>query len=413
MEGSIIAVIVISLVLSAFFSAMELALTSANKLLLSIDQSSNRFTAYVMRLFRDAPADFLPTMLVGNNIALVVFSLFMSRLLYPDAQQSNLLVETLVSTGVVIFTAEFLPKAIVRSAPNFYFKIFLLPAYFFYLLFYPISRFCAFLSRMILRILGIKIDKGAPIRSFDRVDLQSLVEGEINSEAPTENEMKIFHNALDFSAIKVRQCMIPRVEITAFDIEGDIAEFQQLFVKTKFSRIPIYRGTIDTVVGYASSRQLFDQPSSVEAMLREPIFVPGSGSAKWLLEEFIRTRRSMAIVIDEFGSTAGMVTTEDILEEIFGEIDDEHDNDYLVEREIAPGEYLFSGRVEIEHLNAEYGLSLPERDDYETLAGYVLYNVGEIPSVGESFSLDGMTLTVERGNSRRISLLKLRAPARG
>lgn len=407
MDGSLITVITVSLVLSAFFSATEVALTSANKLLLSIDNSSNRLTAYVMRLFADAPANFLSTILVGNNIALVLFSLFMSKLLYPDGN-ANLLIETLVSTWVVIFTAEFLPKAIVRSAPNFYLKIFLLPAYFFYLLFYPVSRACTWLARLLLRIVGIKLGKGAPIRNFDKVDLQSLVEDEINSEAPTENEMKIFHNALDFSAIKVRQCMVPRVEITALDIDEPISELQQLFVKTKFSRIPIYRGTVDTIVGYASSRQLFEQPESIASMLRDPIFVPSSGSAKWLLEEFIRTHRSLAIVIDEFGSTAGMVTTEDILEEIFGEIDDEHDDQYLVEREVASGEYLFSGRIEIGYINSEYGLSIPERDDYETLAGYVLYNIGEIPSVGESFTLDGLNLSVERGNSRRISMIRLK-----
>lgn len=407
MDGAVISVIVVSLILSAFFSAMEVALTSSNKLLLSIDNSSSRFTAYVVRLFADAPANFLSSTLVGNNIALVVFSLFMSRLLYPVGE-GNLLVETLVSSGVVIFTAEFLPKAIVRSAPNFYLKIFLVPAYFFYLLFYPVSRFCTYVSRLVLRIFGMRLASGAPARSFDMVDLQSLVEDEINSEAPTENEMKIFHNALDFSAIKVRECMVPRVEITALDIEDSIEELQQMFVRTKFSRIPIYRDTIDTIVGYASSRQLFDSPQAIAQMLREPIYVPGSGSAKWLLEEFIRTRRSLAIVIDEFGSTAGMVTTEDILEEIFGEIDDEHDADYLVEREVSKGEYLFSGRVEIEHINSQYGLEIPERDDYETLAGYVLYNVGEIPTVGESFDLDGFSLTVERGSSRRISLIRLR-----
>ncbi|MEG0467846.1 MAG: hemolysin family protein [Mucinivorans sp.] len=406
MDSSIIVIIIVSLVLSAFFSAAEIAFISSNKLLLEIDKKHSPLYERIVTVFLASPAQYISSILVGNNIALVVFSLFMSRLLYPMSD-GNLAVETLVSTVIVVFVAEFLPKALVRSAPNFYLRIFAVPIYFFYWVFYPIASFATFLSRALLRMVGLRADRSVEVENFDKNDLQYLVQSEIESPTPTDNEIKIFQNALDFSQVKVRDCMIPRVDITAFDIKDSVAQLSAVFVKTKFSRIPVFRHSIDNIVGYASSRQLFESPVSVEAMLRPTIFTPPGASVQRLLAEFIKTRCSVAVVIDEFGGTAGMVTLEDILEEIFGEIDDEHDADYLVDKTIKDGEYLFSGRLEIEYLNEKYELNIPESDDYDTLAGYLLHHSGEIPSVGEVFDIDGLRLRVVKCSVSRVSLINV------
>lgn len=403
----VLVVVIVSLVLSAFFSGMEIAFVSSNKLLLEIDKKQNKLYDHIASIFLRRPAQYITSILVGNNIALVIYSLFMSRLLYPSGE-GNFVVETVVSTLVIIFTAEFLPKAIVRTAPNFYLRIFAVPLFVFYLLFYPVAVSATWVSSMLLRIFGIKVHGGEMAVNFDKVDLQSLVSQEIEAETPTDNEIKLFQNALDFSELKVRDCMVPRVEITALEQDDSMEELRDLFIKTKFSRIPIYRDTIDNVVGYASSRQLFESPKSILQMLREPIYTPESASVQRLLSEFIRSHRSLAIVIDEFGGTAGMVTIEDILEEIFGEIDDEHDDNYLVEKQLPDGEYLFSARLEIEHINSDYGFSIPEREQYETLAGYILFNSEDIPVIGEQFTLDGMTISVVRSTDTRISLVRIK-----
>lgn len=407
MDTSILVIIIISLLTASFFSAAEIAFISANKLLIEIDKKQSPLYGRIVSVFLASPSQYIVAILVGSNVALVVFSLFMSRLLYPQGD-GNMVVETLVSTIVVIIIAEFLPKALVRTAPNSFLKICAVPLLVFYYVLYPVAHFASFLSRALLRLLGLKVDRDSDeADNFDKVDLQSLVQSQIESPEPTDNELKLFRNALDFSEVKVRDCMIPRVDITAFDIEDNVRELSRLFVKTKFSRIPIYKGSIDNIVGYASSRQLFENPTTVEQMLRPTIYTPESASVQNLLAEFIKTRRSVGIVIDEFGGTAGMVTLEDILEEIFGEIDDEHDADYLVDKTISEREYLFSGRLEIEYLNQKYDLKIPEKDDYDTLAGFLLYNSGEIPAVGDVFDVDGLRLRVVKVSASRVSLIKV------
>lgn len=407
MDTSILVIIIVSLLTAAFFSAAEIAFISANKLLIEIDKKQSPLYGRIVSVFLASPSQYIVAILVGSNVALVVFSLFMARLLYPNGD-GNMVVETLVSTVIVIIIAEFLPKALVRTAPNMFLKICAVPLLAFYYILYPVAHFASVLSRALLRLMGLKVNRNSDeAENFDKVDLQSLVQSQIESPEPTDNELKLFRNALDFSEVKVRDCMIPRVDITAFDIEDSVRELSRLFVKTKFSRIPIYRDSIDNIVGYASSRQLFENPTSVEQMLRPTIYTPESASVQQLLSEFIKTRRSVGIVIDEFGGTAGMVTLEDILEEIFGEIDDEHDADYLVDKTISEGEYLFSGRLEIEYLNQKYDLKIPERDDYDTLAGFLLYNSGEIPTVGEMFNVDGLRLRVVKGSVSRVSLIKV------
>lgn len=403
---SLIVVALVSLALSALFSAIEIAFTASNKLLLTIDNRRSPIFNFTTGIFKKAPADFLSTVLVGNNLCLVVFSLYMSQILAPTVGD-NIVLETLISTLIVLFMAEFMPKVMAQNSPNVVLRIFIVPALIFYFIFYPISKMTTYISLGLLWLFGFRFKPDQGTQQFDKVDLQAIVEDELASGAATEKEIRIFHNALDFSQVKVRECMIPRVEIEAFDVEGSPEELRKLFIKTKFSRIPIYRESIDTIIGYASSRDLFDFPASVELMLRDSIYVPSSALASPLLEEFIRTHKTIAVVIDEFGTTAGMVTIEDILEEIFGEIDDEHDDDFKLGKVISEGEYLFSARAEITQINQEFSLSLPESDDYETLAGYFLNMVGEIPEVGSTVTLGAFRFTVERADARRISLLRV------
>ncbi len=407
MDSTAIVVATIALILSALFSGLEIAFTTSNRLLIAADSGGSRTMRYIADLFRRSPSNFLASVLIGNTLSLVVLSLMLTKLLY-SGYQGNIAVEFIVLATIVVVFGEFFPRVIVSSSADFFLKLFALPAFIFYLLFYPIIWFCAYVSTAILWLFGVRVRAGVLQRRFDIADLQTLVEEEIASDTPLDNEMRMMQNALDFGDVKVRECMVPRVEIEAFDVDGSLDELRKLFIATKFSRIPIYRGTIDTVIGYASSRQLFDSPSSIEEMLREPLYVPSSASAKSLLEEFIKLQRSMAIVIDEFGATAGLVTTEDILEEIFGEIDDEHDADYFVGKVISGGEYLLSGRASIEELSEEFAIEIERSEDYETLAGFILYTLGDMPEVGDSFIVEGLGITIDRISSQRISLVRVK-----
>jgi len=407
---AIIIVIIICIIFSAFFSGMEIAFLSSNKLKLELEKQRSGMYNYIARIFTGNPGQYISTILVGNNIALVVYSIFMSRLLQALTGSENYLLETIISTIIIVFAGEFIPKAVVRANPNFYLRTFSVTAYIFYLIFYPISRFASWLASGILRIFGLKVTNTGEIGTFDKIDLASLMQ-EVSStdkEAPQENELKLFQNALDFSDIRVRDCMVPRVDIDAIDIEDSIEDLRKLFIKTRFSRIPVYRDSIDTIIGYVSSRQLFSNPGSIGEILLETIFVPESHTAQKLLAQFIKTHKSLAIVIDEFGGTAGMITIEDILEEIFGEIEDEHDDDYLVDKKVSDNEFIFSGRQTIEYLNEQYRLNLPESDNYDTLAGYILFASENLPQPGEIMTLANLQIKILRASSSKISLLQVK-----
>lgn len=405
-----IIIIIISLFMSAFFSAMEIAYFSANRLRLELERKQSKVYNYVAGLFLGAPGQFISAILVGNNVALVVYSTFMSQLIQIMIGGESYLIETVVSTVVIIFTAEFLPKAIVKANPNFYMRNLAVPIYLFYLLFYPLAKFATILSALLLRLIGLR-NTGAPqIVGFDKIDLAALVENsstDNRNDMPNENEIKIFQNALDFSDLQVRDCMLPRIDIQAFDIEGSLTDLHRLFCKTHFSRLPVYEGSIDNIVGYVSSRTLFEQPENIRQIVRQIVYVPESGGVQKLLGQLIKSHRSMAIVIDEFGGTAGLITIEDILEEIFGEIEDEHDEDYLVEKKISDKEYVFSGRLEVEYLNKEYGLDIPESDHYETLAGLILFTSENLPQVGEVIQIGHLTLKILRASSSKIAMVEL------
>ncbi|WP_071134646.1 hemolysin family protein [Millionella massiliensis] len=413
MEIQII-IIAIALLLSAFFSGMEIAFLSSNKLRLEIERKQSKTYDHIASLFLKAPGQYISTILVGNNIALVIYSIFMSSLYVSITGSSNYALETLISTLIIIFTSEFLPKAVVKANPNFYLRHFAIPLYGFYIIFYPLSRFATLLSTLLLRLMGKRVTPAPQTAEFGKVDLATLVEEAAGGEESDEEEkedndqrIRLFQNALDFSEQRVRDCMVPRTDIEALEVSSSVDDLRHLFVTTGYSRVPIYDGTIDNIIGYANHKSLFRNPATIREVLRQPLYVPETMSQQKLLGALIHDHKSMAIVIDEFGSTAGLVTLEDLLEQIFGEIEDEHDADYLVEKQINDNEYILAGRLEIDHLNESYRLGIPESDRYDTLAGYILDQSEDIPRPGDIIKADGLKIKILRTSRTRIELVQL------
>lgn len=412
-----IIIIVCAILFSAFFSGMEIAFLSSNKLKLEIEKKQSKAFTYIANIFTKNPGQYITTILVGNNIALVIYSLEMTVLirsvfvLYNTGFTESILIETIISTIVIIFSAEFIPKAMVRANPNFYFKTFAFPVYLFYLLFYPIAKFSTFISRIILMIFGLKVKRNHDIATFDKVDLAHLLEeasGDNDTPHNNENDLKLFQNALEFPDLMVRDCMIPRVDITAVEIDDSLEELREKFVKSSFSRIPVYEDSIDNIIGYVNSKSLFKRPEAIKDVVRTLIYVPESMEIQKLLANFIKKRSSIAIVIDEFGGTAGMITIEDILEEIFGEIEDEHDSQDMVEKKIGDNEYVLSCRLEVEYLNERYGFDIPETDDYDTLAGYIIFNHNGLPKQGETLEIGNNVIRIIKMSSSKIDLVRLK-----
>ncbi|MFR9602601.1 MAG: hemolysin family protein [Rikenellaceae bacterium] len=417
MTASLI-VIFLMLLLSAFFSGMEIAYLSKNRLKLEIDRKQSRMFDRIAEVFGRNPGQYITTILVGNNIALVVYSLYMSSLIRGAFGGSELLgttgsmvVESAISTLIIIFVAEFLPKSIFRSNPNFYFKSFSPLIYFFYVVLYPVAKFTTLLSHAFLRLIGNRVDLPEASHTFDKSDLASLLDSSSNNESvgDSENEIKLFQNALDFSDLRVRDCMTQRVDIEAVDISTiTIKELAARFVKTKYSRIFVWRGSIDNIIGYVNSKSLFQSPQSVEEILRVVNFVPETMAVSALMQSLIVHKTNIAVVIDEFGGTAGVISLEDILEQIFGEIEDEHDEPELIERKISDGEYVLSGRLEVRYLNDKYNLGIEESDDFDTIAGYVIYNHEGIPAAGESLEVGKFEIKILRTTSSRIELMRVK-----
>lgn len=413
---SVAITVVVSLILSAFFSGMEIAFLSSNKLKLEIERKRSRLFGYIAgavrkisrTVYHDDP---------GRQQCRA------GRLLAPDERADpsrtacrrhlagdggSYLIETLVSTAIILFAAEFVPKAVVRLNPNFYYRSFALPVYFFYLLFYPVAKLTTLVSVGILKMAGLPLRRDQSISTFDREDLAHLLDEAAEDSEQTQNEkdIRLFQNALDFSDLLVRDCMVPRVDIEAVEQGCSVEEATRQFIDTQFSRLPVYRDNIDNIVGYINTKSLFRYPRSIGEILNKIDYVPESMPAQKLLTLFIRSRHSIAVVIDEFGGTAGMVTIEDILEEIFGEIEDEHDSQDLVEKKMSDNEYLFSGRLEIEYVNEKYRLDFPESENYDTLAGYVIDKYQGIPSAGETILSDNKRIKILRTNTSRIELMR-------
>lgn len=417
MMGSVVVIALVSLVLSAFFSGMEIAFTSSNKLKLEIDRKQSGVFGRIANIFVSNPGQYITTMLVGNNIVLVLYSLNMTLIIHWLAGKwgielgtgtGSVLLESLISTIIIIFIGEFTPKAIVKLKPNFYMKVFALPVYFFYILLYPIAKFATWVSFGLLRIFGIKVKDGDGIKSFEKIDLENLLEENNETQSEQESEIKIFQNALDFSDILVRDCMVPRVDVEAVDLHSSVEELYERFIESQYSRIFVWEGSIDNIIGYVNIKSLFRNPRALGDCLISVRYVPETMPAERLLEEFTKNRTSVAVVIDEFGGTAGIISLEDVLEEIFGEIDDEHDTPDLVEKQTGENEYILSSRLEVKYLNEKYGLGIEESDEYETLAGYIIFNEDGIPPTGAEIRIDNKLIRILRSASSRIELVKVR-----
>ncbi|OYU96966.1 MAG: hemolysin [Bacteroidetes bacterium B1(2017)] len=416
MDPSVI--IICSILFSAFFAGMEIAFISANKLLIELKNKQGSTYARLLSPFVASPTKFISTTLIGNNIGLVVYGIYMAQILnerliqlIPALQHSLFLLlalQTIISTLVVLVTAEFLPKVLFRINPDNLLKVLVFPFMLFYYLFWPIVHFISWLSTLILsKLSGDKFKENTP--AFSKVDLDQYIDQINEQDLPEDIEVdtEIFRNALDFSNIKVRECLVPRTELVAMDIDSSIEEMYQKFLETGMSKILIYQDNPDQIIGYVHQKELFRAPKNVRSILINIEIATETMSIMDLLNRFIRTRKSLAVVVDELGGTAGIITIEDILEEVFGEIEDEHDVEELIEEKLSETEYRFSARQEIDYLNNTYDLNLPE-DDYHTLGGFVIARHENIPMAGEKIMLDNFELTVESVENARIDVLKLR-----
>lgn len=411
-------IIFLMLVLSGFFSGMEIAFLNKNRLKLEIDRKQSSVFDFIAGVFSRNQGQYITTILVGNNIALVIYSLCMSQFLRALAytfgwtsicENGSIVLETVIPTIIIIFVAEYLPKSVVRSNPNFYYRFFAPVIYLFYIILYPIARFTTLLSYGLLRLFGRKPSGSERTYAFDKSDLESLLDAN-NSEPQndSDNEIKIFQNALDFADLRVRDCMVPRVDVEAVDIEDtSIGQLTQRFVESMYSRIFVWRGSIDNIIGYVNSKSLFNTPENIEQVLMKVDYVAETLPLQEMLTQFIKRKSNVAVVIDEFGGTAGIISLEDVLEQIFGEIEDEHDTSELIEKRISDREYVFSCRLEVEYLNEKYGLNIAESDEYDTLAGYIISRYEELPSAGEVMEFDGMRIKILRTTRSRIDLARV------
>lgn len=409
-------IILVCLLLSAFFSGMEIAFLTSNKLRIEIDKSNKGVSQALIDLFVSNSGMYITTILVGNNVVMVIYGIFMSELLLQNLAFLNLsvgaelFVETVISTLIILVFAEFLPKTVFRLRSNLFLKVFAVPVFLFYLLFFPLSYFSVWLGGILLRLFtGKKLENKEENRAFGKIDLNNLIEeGETGAQEEEEvHEIKLFRNALDFSEVKLRECIVPRPDVVALSIDSSIEELSQLFIKTGLSRILIYKESIDDIIGYVHISALFHNPPTISKALSKVLIVPETMAAQRLLNLFFKDQKSIAVVVDEFGVTAGIVTTEDIMEEIFGEIEDEHDHLNLKEEMLSPHEYIFSGRLEVDYLNEKYRLELEEREEYETLAGLILYFNQSIPQEGEVIEMGDVTFTILRVKNARIEEVKV------
>ncbi len=409
--------ILLSIGFSAFFSGMEIAFVSANKLRIELDKKQGIFASRIVRIFTNNQGQYISTMLVGNNIALVIYGVVMAGVLEPAIMKYTnsgmiiLLTQTIISTLIILVTAEFLPKTLFRINPNKILNFFSVPVLLIYYLLYPISKFTIWISSFLLKlVLKVDINEDKEQTAFGKVDLDNIIDvsqPEIEIKGDIEHDIKLFQNALDFSKIKLRECVVPRTELIALEIESSIDKLKQKFIESGLSKILIYKETIDNIIGYVQSPDLFHNPKDISSMIKSLIIVPETMPANKLLNTFMKKQKSIALIVDEFGGTAGIVTIEDIMEEIFGEIEDEHDSVELQETKINENEYIFSGRLEIDHINEKYAIEIPESEEYETIAGYILYHYEQIPNENDKISIKPFEFEILKVDRPRIELIKL------
>ena len=412
-------VIIICLVLSAFFSGMEIAFVSSNRIYLEIEKLQLGLTSKVLKKITQNPSRFIASMLLGNNIALVVYGIFMGdrilQLFFPntlltgEASLTVVFYQTLISTGVILLTAEFLPKVFFQLYANTFIKIFAIPVAFFYYFFYPLTFLIIELTDYILKkFLNTETDQVQ--LSFSKIELGNYIEEQLESAQDKENldsEIQIFQNALDFSEVKTREAMVPRAEVIAVEESTSLEEIITLFISTGLSKIPVYKENIDHILGYVHAFEMMKKPKGIKNILMPVAYVPETMLVNDVLKLLTRQHKSIAVVIDEYGGTSGIVTVEDIVEELFGEIEDEYDTVEHVEKQIEEGVYDFSARLEVDYLNQKYNLSLTESEYYETLGGMIAYNIGQIPQKDEEIELSPYILKIKKVSAKKIERIIL------
>ena len=406
--------LLVAMLFSAFFSGMEIAFVSSNRLLAEMDREKNGLSQRAISVFYQHPHNFVSTMLVGNNIALVIYGILFAKifdttLFQPFSDGIRVTADTLLSTLVVLFTGEFLPKTIFKNTPNTMLTVFAIPAYVCYIVLYPISRLATLLSKGLLRLVGIRMTRETDEREFTKVDLDYLVQTSIDNaenEDDIDEEVKIFQNALDFADTKVRDCMVPRTEMDAVEDTVTIDELKQTFIESGHSKIIVYHEDIDHIIGYIHSSDMFhtDQKPKV----REISFVPETMLASRLMKQLMQQKRSLAIVVDEFGGTSGLVSLEDIVEEITGEIEDEHDNSTHVAKQLSDHEFILSARLEIGKINEMFDLDLPESDEYMTLGGLILHEYQSFPKLNEIVRIGSFEFKIVKNSATKIELVRLK-----
>ena len=415
MDWQLVIGILIAMVFSAFFSGMEIAFVSSNRMLAEMGREKNSISQRCIAVFYRNPNNFVSTMLVGNNIALVVYGILIARLfdatIFKGCSAAfTVPADTILSTIIVLFTGEFLPKTLFKNLPNKLLTIFAVPAYLCYIVLWPISKLATLLARLILRIAGIKMDKVKDDEMFSKVDLDYLVQSSIDNADDEESiteEVKIFQNALDFSETKVRDCMVPRTEIDAVEENCGAAELNQKFIESGHSKILVYREDIDHIIGYIHSSEMFRKPDDWTNRIRTMPFVPETMSAHKMMQIFLQQKKSLGVVVDEFGGTSGIVSLEDIVEEIFGEIEDEHDNSNYVAKKVGDNEYILSARLEIDKVNEMFGLQLPESDEYMTIGGLILHDYQSFPKLNEIVKIGPFQFKIIKNTMTKIELVKL------
>jgi len=407
-------VILICLVLSAFFSGMEIAFVSANRIYLEIEKQQSGLNARFLNYITQNPSRFIATMLVGNNISLVIYGIFMGdrilQLFFPETLLTGyislrvLLIQTLISTAIILITAEFLPKVFFQRFSNLFMKVFAFPTALFYAIFTPITSMINKLSDFILMVFFKT--KGDPVQlSFSKVELGNYIEEQLESTKDIENvdsEIQIFQNALDFSEVKVREAMVPRTEIVAIENTAPLSEVKKIFTSSGLSKIPVYEESIDEIQGYVHAFEMFKKPKSLKKILLPVAYIPETMKISEVLKLLTKQRKSLAVVLDEYGGTSGIITVEDIIEELFGEIHDEHDHIALYEKQIKKGVFEFSARLEVDYINQNYNINLPENEFYETLGGMIVYFKEEIPAKGTKIEIENYRLEIKEVSSTKI-----------
>ncbi|URC14100.1 hemolysin family protein [Flavobacterium sp. B183] len=413
-----IGIIILCLILSAFFSGMEIAFISSNKIYLEIEKKQDNFASQILTKLTGNPSKFIAAMLIGNNLALVVYAFYMGDLILKwiissgghFSNLASLLIQTVISTFVVLVTAEFFPKVFFQIYANSLIKFFAIPAYLFYRLFYYFSAFFIWISDFILRKF-FKTEGDQIQLYFSKVELGNYIAEQMNAvedDEEVDSEIQIFQNALEFSGVKARDIMTPRTEIVDIDLFDSVTDLKELFVETGYSKIIVSQNSLDDIVGYVHSFDLFKKPKTIKSVLMTVEFVPETILIKDVLNLLIKKRKNVAVVLDEYGGTSGIITIEDIVEELFGEIEDEHDLDEeLMEQELGEGKYLFSARLDVEYLNETYKLAIPEEDSYGTLGGFIVNSTKEIPQKGEEIRIGNYHFVIEEATNKKIELVKL------